>query len=87
VRFRLSCETCSAWYWFGMSVTGYFGLQTPAVQTRWEKDQRWDLLKASGHWSKTGTVGAIRSLGPLTMHARTAEYDPVLRAHCRLDLK
>ena len=62
-----------------------FGRQTPAVESRLDKDQRWDLLKASGHWGRKATVGVIRGVGPLRVNPRTAEYDPVLRAHCRLD--
>jgi hypothetical protein len=68
-----------------MSVTGYFGRQTPAVEARCEQDRRWDLLKASGHWDRKLPVGAVRNQAPLEMHARTADYDPVLRHHCRLD--
>jgi hypothetical protein len=69
-----------------MSVTGYFGKPSRGFETRWERDARRDMLRDSGKglrsWSEPG-----RLTPPLESYARSEDYDPVLRAHCRLDLK
>ncbi len=67
----------------GMSVTGYFGRRSPAVETRWEREWRREMLREAavvpgGRWER------LREPASLDVSEQVAHYDPVLRAHCRV---
>ncbi len=72
-------RVCAAWYWFGMSVTGYFGKRTAAVETSWERDARQEMLRVAGLLPLNWASG-VRMPAALDVHERKEDCDPALRA-------